>query len=218
MAQFPNLRWPRWSAVVDAWNDLGVPSVQVVEFLIGEQYPSLPWLDRKTNHQYIGSSSPQNDTAYHVAVTLPGRPEELLIAYRLYAFCRQHELDDFSVGVLLPAFERFDFALYSWWNANAKYVLPPTGFRTTARWRGDARTQLRNWPTLVQEAGETWRNIAESWAIIRIPDFMDHRSPEYQRFREYVTAEHERRERAEYERLKAKFAETTDGGESHRER
>lgn len=204
MAHFPNVRWPKWSAIADIWHDLNVPEIEVLDFVLGEQYPSLPWLNRKTSHQYIGSSSPQNDTAYHLCVVLPTSPPELSITYKLYAFCRQHEIEEFAIGALRPAFNKFDQELYSWWNGNAKYVLPPIEFRT-AFWRSDARTQARNWKALVQEAADTWRIIAEKWALIRIPDFMDRDSPEYRQYNQYVREQDERRERAEYEWLKAKF-------------
>jgi hypothetical protein len=206
MASFPNVRWPKWSAIVETWCDLSVPDVEVLDFVLGEQYPSLPWLNRQTGRQYIGASSPQKDTAYHLCVFLPTKPPELTIAYKLYAFCREHEIEEFAIGALRPAFNKFDQELYSWWNGNAKYVLPPKDFRT-AFWRSDARAQARNWKALVQEAADTWRAITESWAVIRIPDYMDRDSPEYRLYYQYVRELHEQQERAEYQRLKAKFGD-----------
>jgi hypothetical protein len=137
-------------------------------------------------------------------VVLPGASLELRAAYKLYAFCRQHDLDHFPHRVLHAAFEKFGSALYEWWSGNAKYVLPPINFYSSLR-GGDERSAVRAWRDVVSEAANAWRSMAQSWSILRIPDFMDHRSPEYAQYQQYVDALNETREREEYKRLKRKF-------------
>lgn len=207
-----SVRWPQWTTVLEAWEESSVPEVAIVDFKIGEHYPSLPWLDRHTGKQYVGSSSPQISTAYHLCVLLPREPAELRTAYRLNAFCWHHQIKVFPEYVLRSVFKKFGSDLYEWWNRNAKYVLPPLDsrdyyklFSQVNQLSGSNWSQTKYWKEIVSAAALTWRLIAEEWAVIRIPKFMDYDSAEYKEYQNYLHALHENREREEYERLKRKF-------------
>jgi hypothetical protein len=191
---------PKWSAVLERWDEHKVPEVEISEFKIGEQYPTLPWLKRSTGRQLIGSSNPQNETAYHICKHLPAQPSEFIAAYKLYAFCREHLLDEFSSGLLHPVFNKHKTELYEWWRGNARYVLPPV---KDAPW--NVRSQAFRWESVVDEAARCWTLLAEQWLVIEIPSFMDVESRLYGAYREYAKRLHDERERAEYLYLKQKF-------------
>jgi hypothetical protein len=148
---------PKWSAVLERWNEHKVPDVAISEFTPGKHYPSLPWLRRSTGKQLIGSSNPQQDTAYHICKHLPPEPPEFVAAYKLYAFCREHLLDEFAHGVLEPVFRKHKTALYEWWNGNARYVLPPV---KGAPWNVGSRAY--EWKNLVDDAARTWTLLPKS--------------------------------------------------------
>lgn len=85
-------RWPKWESVLEVWNNQKVPNVDVISFDINHHYPTLPWLNKETGQQLIGSTNPQNSTAYHLCSYLPSKAPELMVPYKVLAFCRNYDL------------------------------------------------------------------------------------------------------------------------------
>jgi len=57
----------------------------------------------------------------------------------------------------------------------------------------------------VEAAISKWTDIAEQWHLVRIPEYMDNRSLEYEKYRRHIDDENKQREYREYLRLKKKF-------------
>ena len=41
-------RSPNWESVLDVWNNLDVPNVDIITFDFKHHYPALPWLEKET--------------------------------------------------------------------------------------------------------------------------------------------------------------------------
>lgn len=204
LSELPDPRWPSWTAVFRHWKRLDIPDVDIYPFKIGEHYPRLPWLDRYDSEPLV-HGNPQYDTAYHICKILPSLPAGMNAAYKLLAYCREYSFFDFASAVLVPALSINRSVPSKWWHARAKSILPPhpTGTHGTEYSRN---WQASHWKQLVNEAGSAWRTIAQDWAIVRIPDFMDRSAGEYLEYALYQNRVSEAQEWREYERLKEKFA------------
>jgi hypothetical protein len=183
----------KWTAIHDRWLAYRVPAVDLVLFELGKHYSRAPWLDRKTGKQSIGTTNPQQSTAYHLAVVLPESSGELKIAYMLYSFLKDENRYHSGWKVLVPIFERNHSALHEWWAGNARNLLPPLDY-VAGSMRDERREE--NWNQIVDDAASTWRRVANEWSVVQIPDFMDHDSPEYISFAEHESKRNEVRERA----------------------
>lgn len=96
--------------------------------------------------------------------------------------------------------KKFNKALYSWWNGNAKKVVPPLN-----RHHMPHELTSKDWTKVVVQAAEFWKNISEEWEIIMIPKHMDHNSTEYLEYQEYVQKKSDEFEYQNYLYLKEKF-------------
>jgi hypothetical protein len=202
MVSSSSIRWPRWQSVNEAWRSASVPDVRILPFDLHKHNANLPWFDLKQNDQVGIGDNPLDATACHLSVHILKAPEDLRVAYKLYAFCRENAITEFPHCVLQPIFEKHDEKLYGWWHSNARRVLP---------WYDDINA-LHNrerrdlsWREILQAAAVAWTQIAERWAVIRIPRWMDRNSAEYQAYERHSHELSEQRERCEYERLKKKF-------------
>jgi hypothetical protein len=151
------------------------------------------------------SNNPQDSTAYHLCSAVSSKAPELMVPYKLLAFCREYyHYSSFSTYVLYPVFVSFGSALNVWWSGNAKYVLPPINSEVE-RTRYDERDKTNSWEFFIEDAAAVWKEIAETWAIVRIPSYMDHNSSEFSEYQQIAKTLVEQSERKEYERLKKKF-------------
>jgi len=197
--------WPKWKEVVSVWNETIIPEIEVLPFIIGKHYDRCPWWHKMEKQQDVGQY-PYNYTASHIVSQLPKHDPELQMAYKIYAYCRENHLDSFPSTVLHPIFVKHGSALYDWWSGNARYVLPYLENRD--RLGSDkeyAHSQAKEWKKIVSNAALSWKQISETWAIIRIPELMDQKSKEYSEYIDYCNRKYEQHEREEYKRLKMKF-------------
>src|SRR5262249_48825037 len=131
---------------------------------------------------------------------------ECLIAYKIYASCRERQAHYFADNVIEPLFRAHGLSCNMFWTGGAKYLLPEVSQRPfVERIQNDEEAQLPGWPALVIDAAEHWTAIANEWSLVRIPRFLDPSSAEYREWERFVSAQTELGERAEYERLKRKF-------------
>jgi hypothetical protein len=207
-------KWPPWKDVIAFWNTLGVPDVEVWPWP-PERPHVAPW-DRRDNYSrgnsWYPTSSPQDQTAYHIACTLPGLPPESRAAFKLEACCRELGLTDFMGNVVFRANRKAKVVEYGWWHPNAKNVLPNAFYDGWLRPRTPWDT-ARNWKGIIDQSAKIWTDLASDWVVVRVPEFMDPESEEYKAHRERMTIAHHARERAEYERLREKFERRGRGGE-----
>lgn len=204
----PKVSWPEWTDVRELWRSLDIPEVEVRPWP-KENFFAVPW-DKKETYGKSNSlwpiASPEDQTAHHIVKELWAQPEDVQIAYKLEAFCREHELDSFFANVVQPVYRKNNLEYPFWWHSNAKHVLPSGG----GTWRLERLevVEAREWKEIVRRSAEAWRELASEWVVVRVPDLMDHDSQEYLEFLAVMRARNEDRERREYERLRARF-ETT---------
>jgi hypothetical protein len=197
------LRWPTWSAVLKRWQSCSVPEVQVRAYEF-ESRSMAPW--RHRNDKLVaGFSNPLADTAGVLCWLANATNPELTALFKLTAFCRQLGLSAFSGEILLPVRRRLLSSDESWWHSNARHVVPYSSFVDWYPSPGADQEQCRQWREIVDRAALLWKDIAQQWVVVRIPDFMDPDSDEYREYTRRADARYERRERDEFERLKAKF-------------
>lgn len=189
-----------WSECIELWNAESVPEVDVVPYDY-KRPTSSPWRNRDNVHAC--SSNPLKSTAYHLSVYLLDKPAELAIAYKLHAFCVQYEQHPDSL--LRYAFSINGSELWGWWGQNSRNVLPPVKGSTIRELQS---RELQDWKELIPVAANEWRMINEQWLIVRVPDLMLDGSDEQASWGKYCEETIERRERAEYERLKRRFEST----------
>jgi hypothetical protein len=48
--------WPKWESVLDVWNDMKVPNIDLIAFDVNHHHPTLPWFHKETGQQLIGST------------------------------------------------------------------------------------------------------------------------------------------------------------------
>ena len=188
----------------DRWRTHNVPAVEIVEFAIGRHDPDSPWLNRARGPEQITPQPPQYLTARHLCVDLRNASAEAVAAYKVMAYCRTKGAPDFAQTVLrrVVTKEAPDIEL---WHSIAREVLPDSRGDTVISVPTDARDQIAMWPQVVDAAAGVWTQIARRRGLIRIPAFMDKKSPQLRAWKAHLADEEERREWAEYQRLKKKF-------------
>jgi len=198
-----SLRWPHWRDVLEIWNPVRPPDVQIIPFVIDEHSPNDPWFNRRAPYETL-SSSPQVTTARHLCRV----PPECLDAFKIYACCRERDAIWFNRNVIEPVFRAHGLGGKMFWTAGAKYLLPQLSgdfVSVGTSLRHDEAAQRAGWRALVTEAAERWAAVANEWALVRIPKFMDSASAEYAEWRRFDAAQKTLDEREQYERLKRKF-------------
>lgn len=190
-----------WDEVYKIWQDGNVPSIEIIKFELGKHHPQLPWIDLKDGRQY-GSGNVCYSTAWHIFKFISTSPKEFQAAYKIYAYCRERNYSQFW-KILSPVFEKYDYHLGGWWNGNARKVLPH--YEHKLRTYDYLRPTSLELGIVVKGAIEAWTHIAQNSAIIRIPDWMDFDSAEYEEYRNAVDKAREDQEHSEYLRLKKKF-------------
>jgi len=206
MTMYSSRKLPTWASVLATWSEANVPDVREIPFKSGEYFPSLPWFDLKVGRQSEVSENPVLTTAYHLLKVIPSDNEELKAAYKLEAYCRTMDDLEFSAFVLRPVFEKYGHRKGELWHSNAKQVLPWNEQRLSRyELQEKFKSQRGDWSVLVQEAAKEWIGIAERWAVIRIPEWMEIGSEELSDYERHHSASTEAHEREQYERLKQKF-------------
>jgi hypothetical protein len=190
-----------WNKIWELWKECNVPSIQTRKFVIGKNVIDRPWYFIERKEQIFFPENPILDTANHLAVSLKGKNLELIAAYKILAFLRYYNSQWILSGPLSHAMQKYEKQTYNWWNANARYVIPPC---KNDNYSGD-KFHEGDWKKIVLQAAETWKHIAKEWEIIIIPDFMDSMSEEYLAYKEYSKKIYEEREYQKYLRLKEKY-------------
>ena len=199
-------KWPNWSIVYELWKTFDVPPLKVVPFEIGKHFNKLAWLELESGIQANLMGNPLKNTGYHLAIYLKEKDEELVAAYKIYAFCKQNDINTLPTYTISDGFKKFKERLYGWWHPNAKYVIPPTktiNDYDLYKWRNDSK----KWKEVIRCAAIEWKSVAKEWALIVIPDFRDPSSEEYQGYQEYCEKLYQKHEYEEYLRLKKNFEE-----------
>ncbi|MFH1200816.1 MAG: hypothetical protein V1484_00600 [bacterium] len=192
---------PEWIEIIELWTFLNVPEIDFIKFEIAKHHQNSPWSCKQA--KFCANSNPQKETAYHLCVYLKNKSDELKTAYKINAFCTQLGLDDFRAYALRPLFLKYELS-QGCWNANAKYVLPSFNYAYVNLY-GKPLGIFSDWVNIVTYAANEWKDIAEKWALVIIPDFMDKASKEYNEWCKHFHKIHQEEEREEYERLKRKF-------------
>ncbi len=187
----------RWAKCIELWNAECVPEIDIVPYDF-KRPAGAPWRNRDNVHGC--GSNPLRSTAYHISVFLLDKPPELIVAYKLHAFCVQYRQHPDSL--LQYAFSRNGSEIGGWWGQNSRNVLPPV---TPFNMQEYEFRRSRDWKSLIAVAAREWRLISEQWYIIRIPDLMIDSSDEKVRWKKHCEELSEKHERAEYERLKKRF-------------
>ncbi|MBK6979127.1 MAG: hypothetical protein IPH28_20185 [Cytophagaceae bacterium] len=149
-----------------------VSNVKTRKFDVSKHNHHYPWFETKENYQPFIDSNPWRDTAYHLSKSLVDKSPELIAAYKIYAFVRNYGLYDFLVEELNFAMRKHDNTLHSWWNGNAKYVLPDISNPVIINYQNQVQSKDK-WKEITIEAAGYWKQLAEEWEIIIIPDFID---------------------------------------------
>lgn len=193
-----------WEKIWNLWQEQNVPNVKTRKFDVSKHNHHYPWFETKENYQPFIDSNPWRDTAYHLSKSLVDKSPELIAAYKIYAFVRNYGLYDFLVEELNFAMRKHDNTLHSWWNGNAKYVLPDISNPVIINYQNQVQSKDK-WKEITIEAAGYWKQLAEEWEIIIIPDFIDRDSEEYENYQNIIRKQYEEKEYQEYLRLKKKF-------------
>jgi hypothetical protein len=193
-----------WSEILERWRERDVPEVDLLPFDFSIHYPGCPWYSRIDSHQLVRTTGPRFQTAGHLVKLVESDKANALLALKLLTVCREAGVTDFPVDVLGPVFAQVDLHISSWWDGNARHLLPPLDW-SIARPHRLPSTLRPDWPTIVDVAANRWTQVAHEWAVIKIPDFLDSSDPVRIGYEEWQDRLAEERERREYERLKAKF-------------
>lgn len=191
----------QWNQIFNYWKGLNVPEVQIRDFIIGENTINSPWYNLKENRQQYFQETPLKETARHLSVTLKYKDQELIAAYKILAYMKYHQ----SQALFHPLKEVLDKfyvnPFHGWWHSQARIVLPHSvDYDYTIQRNSD-----EDWRNTIANAAKTWKDIAKDWAIIKIPDFMNYDSPEYEAFETFSHRKRKEKEYTEYLRLKEKF-------------
>lgn len=191
--------WPKWTDVITYWKTLNVPDVEVRRWSPTRR--NVACWDKKAefdhpNHAYY-TTSPEDQTAFHIVRMLPFVNEDLRVAFILEAFCRECGLRDFLSYVVRSVNRLHNCAPYGWWHANAKRVFPNAGDYWSERPRTESE-EAKQWREIVHRAAVAWTTLARDWVVVRTPDLMDPNSQEYADYTDWAHIQHEERERAEY--------------------
>lgn len=209
------LEWPEWETVYDYWKTLDVPEVQIVKFEIGEHYNSYvsaPWVELKSNRQFP-VSNPQSDTAAHICRKLNNVTDEMKALFKIHTFVKTEGLNRFDHESISTKWMESGGMNNFGWGQNAKNLLPleyvtiPDHYQDL--WRFEGNVEIKNepesWKEIIEACALAWTAISEQLGVIRLPDWMDKDSDEYKNYQAFVSVEHDKRDRLEYERLKRKF-------------
>lgn len=152
--------------------------------------------------RFVVVSSPQHDTAFHLAVPLREQPDELLAAYKLLAASLEAGVRAHVLSAVAPVFERHGFGGQGWWHHGARFVLPPhSATYFDHKYRTDE---------FLAFATRAWTEVAAEYAVVRVPDFLEVDDPVREAYSRHVAETSAKREREEYERLRRKFEGKSD--------
>jgi hypothetical protein len=194
----------QWDQIYEFWNKLEVPEVKIIDFETGINTIDSPWFSIQEKKQVNYLENPMRETAYHLCICLKDKNPELIAAYKILAYLWSNRQKDLLYDSLSFAMKKYNERTNSWWSLNAVYILPYCNTLHNSDFRISKLTD-KDWDKIVTNAAKEWTAIANEWAIIRIPKFMDRDSDEYKLFETYSESVHEQREYQEYLRLKKKF-------------
>lgn len=191
----------QWNQIYIYWNGLHVPDVAIHDFVIGVNTINSPWYDLKKNCQQHFQETPLKETARHLAITIRDQDPELIAAYKILAYMKYHQ-SQALFHPLKEVLEKFGVnPFHGWWHSQARIILPHSvDYDYTIQ-----RNPEVDWRNTIANAAKTWIDIAKDWAIIRIPDFMDYDSLEYEAFETFSQSQQKEKEYREYLYLKEKF-------------
>ncbi|MBO9727228.1 MAG: hypothetical protein J7623_01185 [Chitinophaga sp.] len=195
-----------WSSIYEYWISLNVPDVTFIKFNREKHSPHSPWFEKNRQAQFYFSENPILNTGAHLGRYLKDKPKELIAAYKIFAFLRFNQLDDSFNFIIDEPFKKFNENYRDWWNASAKHIFPyyssinhhyfPRSF--------EERKKIQI-TSIIDAAAQAWTDIANEWALIIIPGYMDRNSNELGEYWDAVKKEEDEREFREYLRLKKKY-------------
>lgn len=192
-----------WNEIYKYWNSLEVPNMTLVKFEYGKHTTDSPWFEKKRQHQFYHSDNPILQTGFHLGHYLNDKPQELIDAYKIFSYLRYNQLYELFDIVKEP-FKRHNEDQRDWWNSNAKNIFPY--YESINNYHFNKRdTSVKDIKAILDAAAHAWKDIANEWSLIIIPNLMIHNSEEYKDYQHKIKQNNEQREYQEYLRLKKKY-------------
>ncbi|MFT3822269.1 MAG: hypothetical protein QM731_00065 [Chitinophagaceae bacterium] len=192
-----------WNDIYQYWITQDVPNMTFMKFEFGKHSPHSPWFEKKHQSQFYFSDNPILNTGAHLGRHLRNKPQELIDAYKIFAFLRYKELLGLF-DIVKDPFKKHNEDFSGWWNANARNIFPYYESINNYHEINNFKTP-KNIKTIIDAAAQTWKDIANEWALIIIPGYMDRDSEEYNEYWKKINKAVDDKEYAEYLRLKEKF-------------
>lgn len=194
-----------WAEIYNYWQASSVPKIEIISFDVAEHHSQYPWFNKLEDSQYYDSSNPIRDTAYHLCASLKDKDDELIAAFKIFAFARDagflFAVREFTDVV----FQKFD-ENRNWWNWNAKYLIPDTkNFRYLPSTIYDLRKKDVPADVIVKGAVEKWKDLSEEWCIIELPKHLKLNDPKRRELEQQLYKKYEEVEYQRYLYLKNKY-------------
>ncbi|MDR3715594.1 MAG: hypothetical protein P4L51_22520 [Puia sp.] len=177
------MKLKNWNDIYEYWISKAVPNMTFMRFEYGKHLTSTPWFKKNGQSQFYYNDNPILDTGAHLAGHLKQKPQELIDAYKIFAFLRSRELFNLY-GIIEEPFKKNKEDLSDWWGAGAKKIIP---YHSSINDYYDNRilNSPDNVKMVIDVAAQAWKDIANEWALIIIPKYMDVDSEEYNEYYEY---------------------------------
>lgn len=169
---------PPWDDVFRAWTEHAVPQIEVMQFKMSRHDPHAPWYDHLAGEQ-IYCSGDEHATAFHLCRWIARAEPRVQAAYCLGACRREAPWCDTSLlgESMMAAFGNVSIAQAGWWPPGSMHVLPRFGGAAQLLPAAESAPPPP-WQEFVDHAARRWRELAERFALIRIPSLMELDSPE----------------------------------------
>lgn len=205
-----------WKTVYQHWKSKAVPRFTVMSFNRERHDHYRAWVDKLSERGILNSTNPQTTTAAHLCEVVETNDDEIYAAFAILCCLINHdsrhdhwELKEAVVKRLSSSPVNLTFD----WSRNSKHVLPHLDtWELEQPFRGGGKQYwlVSHWKDFVDRSADYWRLVAETLAIVRIPELMNFGSDEPREWNQHVSMKERELELQQLARLKQKYEAPPD--------
>lgn len=192
-----------WNKMFKVWESQNVPYIRLKKFNFEKHLDDEPWYIIEEKTQVLFNSRNEVQMAHLLARFMKEKNNlEISAALKIDAFLRNFYGRTKLQDPINIALQKQNFKISDFWYYNTRYVLPEINLNI---YDIGYEVQEKDWEKIIKKAADVWKELADTYAIIIIPRFMNKASMEFKQFTEKKNKQKKEREYQHYLSLKAKF-------------
>lgn len=171
-----------WEKMFKLWEGQNVPTVQLKKFSFGKHLDGEPWYNLKKEAQVLFSTRNEIQMANLLATYFRKKDNpEITAAFKIDAFLRNFYGQTFFERPIHKGLHKNKINVLDFWYYNTRYVLPDIDLDV---YEIGSDFNAKDWKKVTLKAAEVWIKIAETFAILLLPRFLDRDFEEFKQFQE----------------------------------